>query len=144
MKNFLYSAFIIFAIIYALSKCNQNDVNPEAVGYKSDAPKMDAPKIVTPPIDYKAESIAKVKWDKSKAGKIQKKHPTWSDDDCDNVSKNQIWIGMSYDMLIYERGKPNTVNPSNYGNGAHYQCCWDDYTPSCFYMGEDDIITAYN
>lgn len=139
MKNFFSSVFVIIAVIYALSKCNQNDVNPESVGYKSDSPR-----VVISTIDYKAESIARLKWGKSKAGKIQKKHPTWSDDDCENVSKNQIWIGMSYDMLIYERGKPNTVNPSNYGHGVHYQCCWHDQTPSCFYMGDDDIITAYN
>lgn len=83
-------------------------------------------------------------WDNSKAGKIQKKHPSWSREDCELVAKNRIWIGMSIDMLRYERGSPNSANPSNYGGGTSYQWCWDDYTPSCFYGKEDGIITSYN
>ena len=51
---------------------------------------------------------------------------------------------MSLYMLIYERGNPNSINPSDYGNGVHYQWCWEDYTPSCFYGGQDGIVTAYN
>lgn len=81
---------------------------------------------------------------KTKAGKIYKKHPDWSKDDCEKVAKNRVWIGMKYEMLIYERGKPNTINTSNYGYGNEYQCCWDDYTPRCFYMKEDNIIHSYN
>ncbi len=83
-------------------------------------------------------------WLKTKAGKIHKKHPDWSKEDCKNISENRYWIGMSIDMLIYERGNPNSINPSNYGNGVHYQWCWEDDTPSCFYGGEDGIVTAYN
>lgn len=92
----------------------------------------------------KAEEVEEAKFLKTKAGKIYKKHPEWTKEDCINLSKKQIWVGMSYDMLIYLRGKPNTVNTSNYGNGNEYQCCWDDYNPSCFYMKDDKIITSYN
>ncbi len=92
----------------------------------------------------KAVIIAKKKWDNSKAGKIQKRHPDWTEEECENIAKNKIWIGMSLDMLKYERGNPNTANPSNYGNGVNWQWCWDNYTPSCFYGGEDGIITSYN
>ncbi|HAH55033.1 MAG TPA: hypothetical protein DCM02_07040 [Flavobacterium sp.] len=88
--------------------------------------------------------IAEKKWFSSKAGRIQKKHPNWTEEDCKKIANREIWIGMKYEMLVYQRGKPNTVNPSNYGNGIEYQCCWDDYSPSCFYMKEDDIIYAYN
>jgi hypothetical protein len=84
------------------------------------------------------------KWNKTKAGRIHKKHPDWSVDDCRKVSKNEYWIGMSLDMLTYERGKPNSANPSDYGNGTQWQWGWDDYTPSYFYGGDDGIITAYN
>lgn len=96
------------------------------------------------------DSIAKVvfledlKFHKTKAGKIQKKHPDWTKEECQLVADKKIWIGMKYEMLIYQRGKPNRINTSNYGSGNEYQCCWDDFTPSCFYMKEDDIITAYN
>ena len=96
------------------------------------------------------DSIAKVnaadekKWESSKAGKIQKKHPDWSNEDCDRIANNKIWLGMSLDMLKCERGNPNSANPSNYGNGTEWQWCWDNYTPSCFYGGDDGIITSYN
>jgi hypothetical protein len=90
------------------------------------------------------EKEADKEWYSSKAGKIQKKYPGWSRKDCKSLADRKIWIGMTYEMLVYQRGKPNTVNPSNYGNGIHYQFCWDDYTPSCFYSEEDQIITSYN
>ncbi len=94
-----------------------------------------------------ADSIFMVKEQKfknSKAGRIQKKHPDWSQEECENIAKNKIWIGMKYEMLVYMRGKPNSVNTSNYGDGQSYQACWHDYNPSCFYFGEDQIITSYN
>jgi len=86
-------------------------------------------------------------WYKTKPGKIQKKHPEWTREECENLAGRKIWIGMSLDMLKYLRGNPNRANPSNYGNygnGVHWQWCWDDYSPSCFYGGEDGIITSYN
>lgn len=92
----------------------------------------------------KAVEIEVANFKKTKAGKIQRKHPKWSRDDCEKIANNRIWIGMRYEMLLYQRGKPNTVNASNYGNGEEYQCCWDDYTTSCFYMKEDNIIYSYN
>lgn len=92
----------------------------------------------------KENAIVQKKWDNSKAGKIQKKHPYWSEEDCRNLAERRYWIGMSYEMLIYLRGRPNHVNPSNYGDGVNYQWCWDDHTPSCFYGGSDGIITSYN
>jgi hypothetical protein len=91
----------------------------------------------------KQEEDRKV-WENSKYGRLQKKYPSWSDEDCKLVLDNKIWIGMSFEMLKYQRGKPNSANPSNYGNGTSYQWCWNDYTPRCFYGGEDGIITAYN
>jgi len=92
----------------------------------------------------KADEIAEANFKKTKAGKIQSKHPEWSKEDCERLANKQVWIGMDYDMLLYLRGKPNTVNTSNYGNGNEYQCCWDDYDISCFYMKSDNIIYSYN
>lgn len=79
------------------------------------------------------------------AGKICKAHPEWSKEECQNLSEDFIWIGMEYDMLVYKRGRPNHINPSNYGRGTRYQYCWSDYTPSCFYDNNDDgLIDSYN
>jgi hypothetical protein len=83
-------------------------------------------------------------WDKSKAGKIQKEHPDWSRQDCEKIADNRYWIGMTIEMLKCRRGKPDSANPSNNGDGVQWQWCWDDYHPSCFYGGADGIITAYN
>lgn len=92
----------------------------------------------------KSDEIAQAEFKKTKAGKIQSKHPEWSKDDCERLANKQVWIGMDYDMLLYLRGKPNTVNTSNYGNGNEYQCCWEYYDISCFYMKSDNIIYSYN
>jgi hypothetical protein len=96
-----------------------------------------------------AEKVAAEKemksWHKTKAGRIQLKHPAWSREDCEKIANRMIWIGMSLDMLKYERGLPNHANPSNYGNGTQWQWCWDDYSPSCFYDENNDLlIDSYN
>jgi hypothetical protein len=78
------------------------------------------------------------------AGKLCKKHTDWTRDDCEGVAKRQYWIGMTIDMLKATRGTPNNANPSNYGGDTQWQWCWTDYTPSCFYGGDDGIITSYN
>ena len=83
-------------------------------------------------------------WAKTKAGKLCKLHADWSKDDCQNVIDRKYWIGMDLNMLKAERGTPDSANPSDYGDGTHWQWCWYDYTPSCFYGGSDGIVTSYN
>ena len=91
------------------------------------------------------DSIEFSKWEKTtKAGKIHLKHPDWSKEDCELISKKRLWIGMDIKMVYYMRGAANKRNVSNYGNGSEYQYCWDDYNPSYFYCGEDGIVIAYN
>lgn len=92
----------------------------------------------------KDEAKAEKEFNKSTAGKILKKHPNWSKEDCIKLADREIWIGMSIGMLHYLRGLPEHVNKSDYGNGIQYQWCWTELSPSCFYGGEDGIITAYN
>jgi hypothetical protein len=75
---------------------------------------------------------------------IWKLHPNWSEYTCEDIAHGMIWIGMTLDMLKCERGNPDSANPSNYGYGVHWQWCWYDYKPSCFYGGSDGIITSYN
>ncbi len=131
---------IISAII---STCSKSEVKPVIQNKKQDSIEL---ALHNQLIKKQAENkeIENQKFLKTKAGKIYKKHPEWSKDDCVMISKNKIWIGMNYDMLIYQRGKPDHVNTSNYGNGNEYQCCWDNYDISCFYMKEDRIITSWN
>ncbi len=40
------------------------------------------------------------------AGRIQKQHPEWSDEDCQKIANNKIWISMSINMVRCERGAP--------------------------------------
>lgn len=82
--------------------------------------------------------------DNSKAGRIHKKHPEWEISDCERVANKEVWIGMSYEMLVYEKGKPSYVHKSNYGSGDEWQACWGELSQTCYYFGEDHIITSYN
>jgi len=80
-----------------------------------------------------------------KAYKIHNKHPEWAIEDCMLLAEDKIWIGMSLDMLKYQRGKPNSANPSSYGNGVKWQWCWSEYTPSCFYDDNNDgLVDSFN
>jgi len=84
-------------------------------------------------------------WAKSPSGKLCGEHPEWKKEECDLLIAKNIWIGMSYEQLVYLRGTPNTVNPSNYGNGIKYQYCWIGHTPSCFYDNDGDgSMDSYN
>lgn len=84
-------------------------------------------------------------WESSKAGKLCKKYPDWSKDDCKNLADKKIWVGMSYAMLKEVRGLPSSANPSNYGSGTDWQWCWYNHTPSCFYdHNEDGLVDSYN
>ena len=93
----------------------------------------------------KIDSLSELKtWYKTAAGRLQRKHPTWAREDCKAVIKGLIWVGMDIKMLEYERGKPDVINPSDYGRGTQYQGCWHANNPSCFYWDESGIISAYN
>lgn len=97
----------------------------------------------------KERILEEQKFSKTKSGKYYKfcksKNANVSKDDCIRAADNKIWIGMNYWLLVAQRGKPNTINKSNYGDGIRYQYCWNDYTPSCFYdNNNDDLIDMYN
>lgn len=91
------------------------------------------------------EEKEEIQFLKTKAGKIWKRHPEWSKEDCERIADGYYWVGMTIDMVKYQRGLPNSANPSNYGNGTQWQWCWFDYSPSCFYDDDNDgIIDSYN
>lgn len=141
---FIFIAFLFF--IFLMRTCskteNTSNLTADSASHLSKEDSIDN-KIRIDSID-KQQKIEEEKFLKTKAGKIYKKHPEWSKEDCIKIAEHQIWIGMHYDMLVYMRGRPNNVNTSNYGDGPHYQACWHDYDPSCFYFDESQIITSYN
>ncbi len=96
----------------------------------------------------KEAQIEEKKFLTSKAGKIykfcQSKHALVTKEDCIDAANGKIWIGMNIWLLVAKRGKPNSINPSNYGNGNEYQYCWFNWTPMCFYTKSDDKVYAYN
>jgi hypothetical protein len=65
-----------------------------------------------------------------------------SDEQWQKVKNHQIFIGMTLEMLKYEKGSLPNPHISNYGNGNEYRYCYDDGT--CFYCKSDGIITSYN
>ena len=83
---------------------------------------------------------------KTRAGRINKKHSSWSREDCQRIANGDVWIGMHIDMLkVVYGGNPDSANPSNYGNGTQWQWCWSDWNPSCFYDDDNDgLIDSYN
>lgn len=84
-------------------------------------------------------------WEAGPAGRLCAKYPSWKKEDCDMVAAEQVWVGMTYEMLVYQLGQPDTTNPSNYGSGIQYQYCWRNQSPSCFYDRDgDEVIDAYN
>jgi hypothetical protein len=96
--------------------------------------------------EQKAKREAEQKaWEASKAGKICKAHPEWSKTDCEGIADSMVWVGMSYDMLVYMWGKPSHATPSNYGSGTQWQWCWLYNSPSCFYdKNNDGLVDSYN
>lgn len=94
----------------------------------------------------KKDLAAQKVWEQTKAGKLCTKHPSWTKTDCTNLANNKIWIGMTYEMLVAGYGKPNSINPSDYGSGTQTQYCYTGHnSPNCFYDKNDDgIIDAYN
>lgn len=82
---------------------------------------------------------------KTPAGTLCEKHPTWTRVECERTINGNIWIGMDYEMLVYQLGKPLQTNVSNNGRGDRYQYCWRGIEPSCFYDdNRDGKIDAYN
>jgi len=111
----------------------------------SDSSSSSTPTPEKTPEEVAAEQKALETWKTTPAGKLCAKHIDWQKEECDKLVDNKIWVGMNYGMLTYLRGKPDSVNPSNYGGSTSYQYCWDDYNPSCFYDEDgDQRMDAFN
>jgi len=120
----------------------------EILNYNLASKKQHTQDSIATAVILKRDSIKKAEeqkeFEKTPAGRIQKKHPEWSKEDCQLIADRKIWIGMDIHMLVHYRGLPNSKHVSNYGDGSQYQYCWDNYEISCFYTKEDQIVYAYN
>ena len=142
----IFGGLILIGMFSAIIKESTNQVtNPNA------SPSSTAPSLSQSDIqklgsigDACRADLASTEWKASKAGQICAKHPDWSKCDCDKLAADKLWIGMSVNMLFYLRGNPDHANVSNYGSGNQYQNCWDNYTPSCFYVDSAGLVTSYN
>jgi len=115
---------------------------PEEIA-KTEKEKKEAEALIKAEEEIETEELAK--WEKTKAGQICKEHPEWGKEDCENVADKKVWIGMDIWMVVEERGNPNDINTSNYGNGEERQYCWFRYNPSCFYDNNGDgKVDVYN
>jgi hypothetical protein len=149
---FIVIAFLVILVIGISKPKPTISDNIESEAYKVPE-KTEKQKVIEDSI-YRVESEQRMKIEmkeeaafmRTKAGKIYKKHPEWSKDDCEKLAEGSIWIGMDIQMLKYKRGLPNSANPSNYGGGVtQWQWCWSDWTPSCFYDNDgDNKIDSYN
>lgn len=152
----LFTIFVLLiAFLWLVSKCSDDKTDKLMSEYKmTDAERKSIDsisaveaknRILEEEQRVKDQAIADKKFYKSKAGRIHKKHPDWSREDCERLADNRIWIGMDLAMLKYKRGLPDAANPSNYGGATQWQWCWHDYTPSCFYDNDEDgKIDSYN
>lgn len=96
-------------------------------------------------INIKSNTKSFTEWKNPEAEAICTDHPSWKVSECEAVAERGIWIGMSYEMLVYSLGEPDSKNPSNYGNRTQWQWCWRDVTPSCFYDDDgDERVDSYN
>lgn len=132
----IFGFFVLsIAISSASNSASQNNQNTESSTAST-----------SPNATLEQEATEYAAWQKTPAGKLCAKYPTWSEDTCNEVIAGKVSIGMPMMAVVYERGNPDHMNESNYGNGNEYQFCWDDYTPSCFYASIESggLVTSYN
>jgi len=88
-----------------------------------------------------------------KAKKICAKHPGWSPEVCLNLVNNELWVGMSKEMLRVVRGAPGNVTTTYLKDGhwweTHVYGCYENvilaamYNNLCEYIFlEDGIVTV--
>jgi hypothetical protein len=68
------------------------------------------------------------KWLLSKAGRVWRKHPSWSIADCDRIGDGRVWIGMTAEQALASWGRPKHVNADISAAGKSEQWVYgDDY-----------------
>lgn len=69
------------------------------------------------------------------------KHPDWSSDDCDTISKGKISLGMTTDQVQAAWGRPYRINRTHGSYGTHEQWVMHELGNTYVYF-ENDICTT--
>lgn len=78
-------------------------------------------------------------WQKSKAGKLYKKHPDWPPAECDAIAAGKVSMGMTADQVRAAWGKPEHINTTVTAGGKHEQWVWGSSQYAYF---QDGILTS--
>ena len=95
----------------------------------------------------KAKEEKKKEKEKEEAGlngkgkRLRAKHPEWSLDDVDSISRGSIQIGMNKEQVAAAWGRPYKVNKSVGSYGTHEQWVMHEYGNTYVYF-EDGICTS--
>lgn len=60
----------------------------------------------------------------------------WKKEECEDIAKEKIWIGMDKDQLILSWGIPNDTNNSVYSFGVRSQWVYADFGPYVYLEGK--------
>lgn len=77
----------------------------------------------------------------AKGKRLKKKHPEWSIEDCDTISKNRIQIGMDEEQVKAAWGRPYRVNTTTTAYGTHEQWVMHEMGSTYVYF-ENGICTS--
>lgn len=77
----------------------------------------------------------------AKGKRLKQKHPEWSVDECDTISKGKINIGMTKEQVAAAWGRPYHINKTHNAYGTHEQWVMHEMGSSYVYF-EDGICTA--
>lgn len=74
---------------------------------------------------------------------LQDAHPTWTLDQCELVSANKVWVGMTESMALESWGRPSDVNRHVYEWGQFEQWVYrSDYSTRYLYF-RDGVLTSW-
>lgn len=74
--------------------------------------------------------------------KIKNENPSWSNEACNTIAKNEIFIGMHKDQVIRAWGKPHQINTTTGSYGHHEQWVMRDSINTDYLYFKNDILTT--
>lgn len=161
-KEHLSQAKLLLAKAPSLSDDEWLNVNDHLISIDSSAPDYSEARRLLPQVAKKRDEIIekrleeKRKQDKieeqkqferetaglnAKGKRLKQKHPEWSIEECDLISRGKITIGMTKEQVRAAWGRPYTVNTTTAAYGTHEQWVMHEMGSSYVYF-EDGICTA--
>lgn len=70
----------------------------------------------------------------------------WSEEECQKIAEQKIWLGMSRDQLVLSWGVPKDTNDTVASWGVHSQWVYDDFGPYVYLEGKsknDLVVTSW-